>query len=93
MGRDTRGHLRKLADDEGVTLDEEVARLVRAERQRRTGQMPASPNRTPKERPWLNIGADVVGNDAAGDVVQVDFGVPAGREPGFVRPATWSRPT
>jgi len=38
-------------------------------------------------KPGLMLGCQRCVSMLAGDLIQVDFGVPAGREPGFVRPA------
>lgn len=64
--RNTRDDLRQLADDDGVTLDEEVNRLVRAERQRRIGQALATSRPDAEEASWLEVGADVVRTNAGG---------------------------
>ncbi|HSH61176.1 MAG TPA: hypothetical protein VK988_16360 [Acidimicrobiales bacterium] len=66
VSRDTRDYLRQLADNDGVTLDEEVTRLVRAERQRRIGQALAINRPDAEERSWLEMGADVIAGNAGG---------------------------
>jgi hypothetical protein len=66
LSRTTRDNLRHLADDDGVTLDDEVARLVRAERQRRIGQALAATEHDTEEHLWLGIGAETIRNDAGG---------------------------
>ncbi len=64
VARETRDGLRDLAEDDGVTLDEEVNRLVRAERQRRIGHALSAVQIDQEDQSWLDMGADVVGNDA-----------------------------
>lgn len=66
LSRSTRDDLRHLADDDGVTLDDEVIRLVRAERQRRIGQALSASEPDTEEQPWLGIGAETVRNNAGG---------------------------
>lgn len=61
----TRDNLRQLAKDDGVTLDQEVARLVRAERQRRIGHVLATSRPDAEERSWLEMGSEVVRSDAS----------------------------
>ncbi|MHB8663394.1 MAG: hypothetical protein ACYDH6_11985 [Acidimicrobiales bacterium] len=64
LARGTRDNLRHLAADDGVTLDEEIARLVRAERQRRIGHSLAATELDVEERAWLEMGAEAVRDDA-----------------------------
>lgn len=64
--RETRDGLRVLAEGDGVTLDEEVNRLVRAERQRRIGHALAAVELDRDDESWLTVGASVIRNDAAG---------------------------
>ena len=86
VSRTTRDGLRRLANDDDVTLDEEITRLVRAERQRRIGLALSANEPDADARAWLDVGASTVGPVRAGDVVVVNFGLPAGGEPGFSRP-------
>jgi hypothetical protein len=60
----TRDDLRRLADADGLTLDEEIARLLRAERQRRMGAALASATLTEDDRRWLDLSAATVVDDA-----------------------------
>lgn len=60
---DTRDGLRDLANADGVTLNEEVNRLVRAERQRRIGHALAALELDEEDSLWLEAGADVVRHD------------------------------
>jgi len=64
VSRTTRDNLRHLANDDNVTLDEEITRLVRAERQRRIGQALASHEPDAEARAWLEAGASTIGHDA-----------------------------
>lgn len=64
VSRDTRDSLRDLAENDGVTLDEEVNRLVRAERQRRIGQALSVGHLDKEDSSWLEVGPEVVRNDA-----------------------------
>lgn len=66
VSRSTRDHLRHLADDDDVTLDEEITRLVRAERQRRIGQGLSTNALDADDRSWLEVAADTIGDDAGG---------------------------
>ncbi len=61
----TRDAVRSLADEDGLTLDEEIRRLTRAERQRRIGAALARPP-SEDERLWLDMAADEIGDDAGG---------------------------
>ncbi|HYX43393.1 MAG TPA: hypothetical protein VE760_00010 [Acidimicrobiales bacterium] len=65
MSRGTRDNLRQLAKDDGVTLDEELTRLVRGDRQRRMGQALAASSADAEERAWLEMGVEAVGSDAS----------------------------
>jgi hypothetical protein len=56
--------LRDLAKDDSVTLDEEVNRLVRAERQRRIGHALAAVQIDQEDQSWLDMGAEAVRNHA-----------------------------
>jgi len=60
----TRNGLRALAGQDGVTLDEAITRLVRAERQRRIGLSLASLEPDGDERSWLELGVQAVHDDA-----------------------------
>ncbi len=51
-----RDALRRLADSDGLTLDEEIARLLRAERQRRMGVALAGAELTDSDRAWVDLG-------------------------------------
>ena len=61
----TRDAVRALADHDGLTLDEEIARLARAERQRRMGQALAAEIAADDEQ-WLDAVADSVNQHAGG---------------------------
>ena len=62
----TRDALRSLADADGVTLDEELQRLARAERQRRFGDALADPI-DDEDQQWLDMAVrTVTGSDASG---------------------------
>lgn len=61
----TREALRDLADTDGLTMDEELARLARAERQRRMGIALAG-ELTAQEREWLEVGVSTVRDRAGG---------------------------
>lgn len=56
--------MRHLADDDGVTLDDEIIRLVRAERQRRIGQALSASEPDTEEQPWIGVGVEAVRNNA-----------------------------
>jgi hypothetical protein len=62
----TRSALRSLADFDGVTLDEELTRLTRAERQRRFGAALASSEADDNEQRWLNMSAVTIWDERAG---------------------------
>jgi len=64
VDRRTRDELRLLADADGVSLDEALSRLVRAERQRRMGEALSQPI-TDTEQEWLDGGLRTV-TDASG---------------------------
>jgi hypothetical protein len=53
----TRDYVRQLAEDDGVTLDVEIERLARAERQRRMGAALAD---AAIDEPWLDAVAQEV---------------------------------
>lgn len=59
----TRDAVRALADHDGLTLDEEIARLARAERQRRMGEALAAETSLEDDR-WLDAAADSVNRHA-----------------------------
>lgn len=65
LSRTTRDGLRRLADDDGVTLDDEIVRLVRSERQRRIGLALSESEPGSEEQLWLGIG-DETARDNAG---------------------------
>ncbi len=52
--------LKVLAAQDGVTMDEEVRRLARAERQRRMGRQLAEPALRDEDRAILDAGVDTV---------------------------------
>lgn len=62
--RETHAGLCALARGDGVTLDEEINRLVRAERQRRMGRALAAVELDEGDQSWLDMGAAVIGTDA-----------------------------
>ena len=68
----------RVADEDGVTLDAQISRLARAERQRRMGVALARVELTDEERAGVDLAGEEVREMRAGDVVEVDFGVPAG---------------
>ncbi len=58
--RSTREALKRLAEDDGLTHDEELARLLRAERQRRMGaSLTLQPE--PEDRAWMKAGLSTMG--------------------------------
>lgn len=61
----TRDAVRALADRDGLTLDEEIARLARAERQRRMGEALAAPPSI-EDNQWLDAASDTVSEHAGG---------------------------
>lgn len=66
LSRTTRDDLRRLADDDDVTLDQEITGLVRAERQRRIGRALAAAPPEADDDAWLDIGARTVAEHAGG---------------------------
>lgn len=62
----TRDALRILADHDGLTMDEEIQRLARTERQRRLGASLAEDQPDNDEQTWLNIGSETVTANARG---------------------------
>lgn len=58
LARSTRDDLRHLANDDGVTLDELIGRLVRAERQRRIGQALSALEPDAADQSWLEMGVE-----------------------------------
>jgi len=66
VSRGTRDNLRHLADDDKVTLDEEISRLVRAERQWRIGRALSESAPDTEDRAWLDTGASTVRHHAGG---------------------------
>lgn len=61
----TRDAVRRLADADDVTLDEEIARLARSERQRRMGLELSQVEPNDEDQAWIDAGLDAV-NDAIG---------------------------
>jgi hypothetical protein len=59
----TRDAVRALAEQDGLTLDEEIARLARVERPRRMGQALAETT-SPDDDRWLDAVADSVNRHA-----------------------------
>ncbi len=66
VSTDTRAGLRELAEHDGVTMDDEIARLVRAERQRRIGAALAASMHDRDDEQWLTMSARTVTDDAGG---------------------------
>ena len=66
VSRATRDNLRQLADDDNVTLDEEINRLVRCERQRRIGHALSENELDDDARAWLDVGVSTAGAGAGG---------------------------
>lgn len=64
LSKRTRDELRHLADDDGVTLDDEIVRLVRSERQRRIGRALSESEPGTEEQLWLGICAETARNNA-----------------------------
>lgn len=62
----TRDAVRNLAKDDGLTLDEEIKLLARAERQRRIGRALAAVAHDDDSSGWLDLGADTVSTNASG---------------------------
>ena len=60
----TRDALRRLADSDGVNMDQAIARLLRAERQRRMGAALAATELTDSERVWTDVGVATVADHA-----------------------------
>ena len=58
-----RDALRRLAESDGVTLDEEIARLLRAERQRRIGTALSAVEPTDGDKAWLEVGIATIADD------------------------------
>jgi MoxR-like ATPase len=52
----TRDSLRNLASVDGLTIEQEVKQLLRAERQRRMGDELAAVELTDEENDWLGLG-------------------------------------
>lgn len=65
VATNTRDAVRSLAEDDRVTLDEEIQRLARAERQRRIGISLAGPI-SPEDERWLDASSDSVTRHASG---------------------------
>jgi hypothetical protein len=66
VSNSTRDALRDLAAHDGLSMDEEIQRLARAERQRRIGASLANHKPDDDEQNWLDLGADSVSADARG---------------------------
>lgn len=66
VSRQTRDGLRELAEDDSLTLDAEIQRLVRAERQRRMGRELSEHGPDDADRQWLDLAADSVRSNDAG---------------------------
>lgn len=64
--RGTRDAVRELAAKDGVTLDVEIQRLVRAERQRRIGSALAAAEFDEADQAWIEVGVTSVSDDARG---------------------------
>jgi hypothetical protein len=64
VSRATRDAVRELADDDGVSLDEEIRRLARSERQRRLGVALRAAEPTAEDERWLRMAAGTVRDDA-----------------------------
>ena len=60
VSRETRDRLREMAVSDGVTLDEEIRRLLRKERQRRIGDALAARAPDPDDESWLRLGVETV---------------------------------
>jgi hypothetical protein len=63
---ETQAAVRELAAADGVTMDEEIRLLARAERQRRMGLALAAPHLDSDEEAWLELGARAVSGDEGG---------------------------
>ncbi len=66
VSRETRDLLHELAASDGVTLDDEIRRLARVERQRRIGAALATIELTSDDHTWLDLGANEVSTTHAG---------------------------
>jgi hypothetical protein len=64
VSRTTHENLRLLAVHDGLTLDEEIKQLVRAERQRRIGQALSAVILDEADQRWLEIGVKAASDDA-----------------------------
>lgn len=62
----TRNDIRELADSEGLTMGEQLDRMVRAERQRRIGEALAAVPPDADDDRWVDIGVESIGDDAGG---------------------------
>lgn len=60
VSTDTRNAVRALADADDVTLDEEIARLARSERQRRMGAALSQEELSDEDRRWIGADTDTV---------------------------------
>ena len=61
----TRDAVQALAIDDGVTMDEEIRRLARTERQRRMGAALAAAEHDEADDPWLTLGGETVSRHAS----------------------------
>ena len=60
----TRAALRELAEADGLTMDEMIHRLARAERQRRMGEALAHVDYSDEDSSWLDMAAGEAGRPA-----------------------------
>lgn len=66
VAREAADGLRDLARDDGKSIGNEVATIVRAERQRRLGQALAQQEPDDNDRAWLDLAGDTAGERARG---------------------------
>ena len=64
VSTETRDAVRMLAQDDGLTLNQEIQRLARAERQRRIGAALSSDRLEDEDARWLGLGVDTVSSHA-----------------------------
>lgn len=62
--RETRDMLRGLAEHDGISMDEELSRLARAERQRRMGRALAAAAPDADDDAWIDAGLATARDDA-----------------------------
>jgi hypothetical protein len=60
----TADQLRDRAKADGVTIEREIAKLLRLDLQRRIGESLASQKLSDEDHDWLNLGARTVANHA-----------------------------